>query len=1107
MKKMMSSLLSAVLILSSILVVFTLHPGKAEAAVFPISSNRLLQDEDNPNLYYFVGMVYYEVWKNNSGQWTGGGHKPGDTVAVVDGGTYEFTFGSSRKIKDIRIKPFDFNWELADETFETSRTGELAVNRKQYYQDATSTRSYNNYRNTPVVGKGTNVGQKEVFVLNGTLEAVKQVDRRLEEETENGQIFGENVEGWRYFFPTLFTIELEPEEGKAIVQHWTTTGQRLNNVDGFQDREEKLEKNVDYRFTHTPGTEEYTYVGHKKSTVEPPSGGEITPGDPSGFKYDATFPIYYVNFYYKKEGNPPPPDPEIPEASCTAPTPGTTIDGRYMDPVVTAKISADRRGSEQFDVLQGIPTSESLYGNILARNYLAQHSFVQMSGVCTFTVNVEKTWTLHWDPGQPGPPGPNGEPTTIPDPQQMPETVVQQYTVERPYSYWVIDNLEVYKIDEGQLKNYALPGDQISITPQGYEPPEFTVDQTGAFYPPSPPNPIVAPPGSFGGSSYSSPPSPPSENLQSVAEEGVKKVEVTNDSLVFNGATIMSGCRVDESGPTPRTIPEPPQINENVLYKPGNIISSSKTNRENTTSSGTIYYGLMEGNINGGSNKNFPIYGINTVTVHTPVVNYSSVTDDREHNQKTNPNYNRAAFILDRPFTVRIPTNGQHRNYPGYGNRDYAKYFRTKQVQFPFDVYNSSRTQFYPKNTWIDIPVNQLDTEFFLPVWVDEGDYQVYFRNIAENAPPELPYQYDANLDLVNHVAVDEVSVEVIGRLYDFQVTDIADYNWESVFRTQIGSTLPTGLSYWVGMNGIDGAPRGNSEQYTLPILPGSHPAEGYKNVAVKTGYHFKFDFKTKGNMFGKEDGIRITPTFHFVSKDGQYRFPVDLYYKTNESNFVKIGSEEDKVQRYVIMNDRLRNVPAEEMIDTASFKFDNYFTTGQLGSMTKQEYTEQFISKDAKQKTPVGGYNLLLLPEQLRTFIGPKTNLPASVNVQRANAAVQNWYGEYSLPAEPYVVEAGTDIAEYGRTHGGLDDNSPIFFKNGYIIVNFDIETIRNGDLNNPHLQYINAPLMNQWQLEGYQRIKFDSFGNRFTLQDGDVVFYHADLSSRDDFSPQVPF
>ena len=134
----------------------------------------------------------------------------------------------------------------------------------------------------------------------------------------------------------------------------------------------------------------------------------------------------------------------------------------------------------------------------------------------------------------------------------------------------------------------------------------------------------------------------------------------------------------------------------------------------------------------------------------------------------------------------------------------------------------------------------------------------------------------------MNHVATDEVSVEVIGRLYDFHITDIADYKWESVFRTQPGDTNPTGISYWVGTKGIDGEPRGNTPQFTLPIRPGSNPIQGFKNVAVKTGYHFKFDFKSKGNMFGKEDGIRITPTFHFVSKDGQYRFPVDLYYKTN---------------------------------------------------------------------------------------------------------------------------------------------------------------------------------------------------------------------------------
>ena len=105
-----------------------------------------------------------------------------------------------------------------------------------------------------------------------------------------------------------------------------------------------------------------------------------------------------------------------------------------------------------------------------------------------------------------------------------------------------------------------------------------------------------------------------------------------------------------------------------------------------------------------------------------------------------------------------------------------------KQVKFPFDVYNADRSQFIPAKTWVDIPVNQLDTSFYLPVWVDEGNYEIEFRNIAENAPSNFTEQQDANTNLAHHVAADTVPVEVIGRLYDFHVTDISDYNWENVF-------------------------------------------------------------------------------------------------------------------------------------------------------------------------------------------------------------------------------------------------------------------------------------------------------------------------------------
>jgi hypothetical protein len=452
-----------------------------------------------------------------------------------------------------------------------------------------------------------------------------------------------------------------------------------------------------------------------------------------------------------------------------------------------------------------------------------------------------------------------------------------------------------------------------------------------------------------------------------------------------------------------------------------------------------------------------------------------------------------------------MPTSGQHLNIQGYGNRDYAKYFRNKQVWFPFDVYNENRTQLYPQHTWIDIPIHQLETTFYLPVWVDEGNYDVLFRSIAENAPPNFTTQSLANTDLANHVATDVEPVEVIGRIYDFHMTDIADYNWESVFRKQQGSALPTGNSYWVGLRGIDGNGRGNRQPFTLPIRLGSHPEAGMKNIAVKTGYHFKFDLKTKGNMFGRGDGIRITPTFDYASSDGTKRQEVDLYYHSASKYFVRIGSAEDKEKRYVILNERLRNVPLDSLRDTASYYYDAAGSNGgDVGS--RDVFIAQYLKQTEKQ-TWVGNWTWMILPEQLRIFIG-NGRIPnnASVSANRAFAAEQQWYGEYSLPAAVYAVPKGTNLAEYGRTHT-LNEKSPIFLKHGFIIVNFNIETIRNRDVDHPHLQYIHGPAMNafpylnQWGLEGFERTVKDAYQHTFQLKEGDVIFYHADKSSYDDF------
>ena len=741
-------------------------------------------------------------------------------------------------------------------------------------------------------------------------------------------------------------------------------------------------------------------------------------------------------------GTPDPTIPPDPTGSCTVPVPGTKTPNLVMDPKVSAMIKADNRGNEQFDVLLGIPTSEFLYANAFAHNYLFKSSFVQMSGKCTFEVPVEKTFLKKWkEPGTDD----EGKPTQ--EDMEEEENVSDVVTVERPYSFWVVDNLEVYKIQEATLQNAALPGGGVTLEPRNYTPPDYHFKQQGGIVKEPEAQSVVLPSQTVGKDipNYSG-------EFKAAAEKAIGKVRVQNDLLVFQGKTIMSGHAVDENGSSPGTIPSPTVISENILYKNRLLLHSEKVNAKNVPSSGTIYYKLLPERIHGGTDQEFPIPGINPVTIHTPVVTYASVSDDRAHNQKTKPSLNRAALILERPFTVRLPTGGQHVTYPGYGNRDYANYIRTKQVWFPFDVYSGDRSRFIPKRTWIDLPVHQLDTTFFLPVWIDEGNYSVLFRTIAENAPAQFTTQPNANTELGNHVSTDVVEVEVIGRLYDFRVSDIVDYNWEK---------------------------------------------------AVKTGYHFKFDLKTKGNMFGPKDSIRITPSLYYVGKDGKARFPVDLYYHSNDRYFIRIGSQEDQAGRYVILNERLRNVPMEQLIDTASYKYDR---EGQGVSLSRQAYIEQYIEKWTKRKTPVGGYGGLLLPEAVRTFIGPKSNLPDTADAQRANVSIQQWYGEYSLPAEVYIVRAGTDIAEYGRTHGGLHDQSPIFLRDGYLVVNFNIETIREGRTAVPHLQYIHAPLMNQWRLEGFERTIRDSFGRTFALRDGDVLFYHANLSSRDDFGAMVP-
>lgn len=835
-----------------------------------------------------------------------------------------------------------------------------------------------------------------------------------------------------------------------------------------------------------------------------------------------------------------PPGGETPPGGGTPPAPSCTVtiqpggtantmNAQLLTVTPEGKIESQ---TGEFDVIQGIPSSELLRTEVETPEYMFEQLYEQQRGKVVYSITVTKTFNLSWTiPGTPGNPGPPPTPGTPAVP--MSETVTQAVTVEvvRDYSYWNVSVFDIWTAYSALIENYALPNGESLMM---YASP-ITADATQSLDPKSHVFPSICPiinlPSSSinGGSSRPSVPDFTAE-AKSAAESAVKAPDVKNDKATLKGNTLMSDALTSGGhGPTPSNVPMPSKV---ILEKNNLLIDPLKTNYWQSPSEGLMTYKGVFGLNGTPAQKDIP-FDVNVVTVHTPVVIYARATDDKEHDQRinppkrstpANPDTDRHAFILDRPFTVTLPTNGQHRNIPGYGNRDYAKYTKSKQVRFPFDVYSETKQAFYPANTWIEVPVGMKDVTFFLPVWVTEGEYTIDYRVFAINALPSGDFgghEEEANITIPNslwnvspagtlsaaHTAIDSIEVDVVGRLYDFQVTDIEDYNWQDVFRDTDGIT-PSGKSYFVGLNSTDGDKRGNENPFVLPVSHASHPS-GIKNLAVKKGYDFKFNFKTKGDMQSLKDAIRIKPRFYFVNTDGTNRQEVDLYYHTNNKKFIKIGSEADKTYREVVLNEPSRNVDMNEIANNAYHYYDfadRFNLTELKDEHTRTSFARNYTKFLSREKIQTGPYGWQILNWNLRTYRGP-LDAPNNTMIPKEEIVTkeQTWYGEYSIPASTYVVPKDSKINEVGRV-SGLNDNHPIFLKDGYIIVNFDIETINEGDLENPYLSYYNAYYMSQWtDMEGFQPSFTDHYGNVFNSEEGDVIYYYGDQSSLDDFSSSV--
>jgi hypothetical protein len=861
--------------------------------------------------------------------------------------------------------------------------------------------------------------------------------------------------------------------------------------------------------------------------------------------YKASTPIVSVTPIPTK-----PPTTVTPTPTIPAPTPevvpeSDSVSKSLTSAFTTGEIRADDRGSEKFIATAGVPTTESLYGQVTAKEYLLGYQLVKKVGKICYSVPVKKDYILKWKSATPG----NAKDIT------ETVTITQYKSVNRVYGYWEITNLEYYNINNAILGNYALPEGQLTLTPNSsyYNPPSIsyyhTTDTNYHIIPPAEvANGITLASETITGGT--SKPAIPIEDFTNEALTKTGKIQARSDSLVFGGVTVMSS--------QPSEV-EAPMINKtaltdcssytkkNALYDNDQVIKATKSNGLYSSSGNIAYKAIAKIGSSNPDIANYAILGINDIVIHTPVLCDPIVTvDNDKYVQLISPTKDCVELVLDpdsnlNDFTLKISNTGFHTGIAGYFTRDFSQSYHDSkasyiaeengllrnEVKFPFDVFidkgndNQKSNDDYVKfGTWITLGTST--ERFYVPTWTKEGVYTVDCRTVAVNVGDHIhDTETYSNKNRINYVATNTVKIEVSGRIYGLTLYDISDYPmWQEAFRIPKSSDLkrnyankyPDGTesstynknysySYTVGTNDQYGNDNGRNVKYTFPLVNGSHPF--YKNQGIlKTGYMFRFSLDTIGDMFGDEASVVVKPSFYFVDKNGKNRTAIDLYYTEEinnvSKNLVKVGGNIDKTNiKSYYTGDLNLGIPVSEMKATATSRNEKY---GNFLWRNSPMFTFSKIWLNYAFRTLVGqNYS-----ESIKKLDSFEDIQKSGVKEKDSDQSMQRWYGQYYIPNKVHAVKKGYDVMDYAGKHG-VDYDEDFWLTDGYIIVNFNIYTMEN---ENKHLSYINATNYqnngncSMWVMEGAPLSKSSYKGPKFDFFAGDFFIYYANKKMSDDYS-----
>ncbi len=729
-----------------------------------------------------------------------------------------------------------------------------------------------------------------------------------------------------------------------------------------------------------------------------------------------------------------------------------------------AVIASNKRNEEIFDVTQGIPTQKNIYASVTCPRYLADVDYDQVKSKIDFMVNVSRTYHLTWYPN--GDDGPASTDTV---------TVSKSITVSRPYSYYKVNFFGIYTPKQCTLNGDFFENGGIQIDPAG----EIDIDVDVIRQTVNMKNPLGKTSLSVSLSGMSlvggrTRPGIPNEDFNPYAQAAVPELLVRNDAVRFEGITISGGDFVNTSTQPPVPIPVPGEVDPNFFYKEDILIPTFTQNGVYEPTGEVRYEKVI--NINTSEELNREIEDINNVVIHSPVVCYADITSRIDDVQAHTVDESISQLIIGDTFDVNFPYSGQHKDIPGYGDRSYEDSTRLKQVRFSFDSYKGDgySENFYKANTWIDVDKDV--EQFFIPEWASETDNAIIsFRAVANNLKDEelgvQRFELNHNLSIENYKAVEVKRAQLIGKIYDFEISFATDPAYETHFETGSGV-------FKVG----DKDEFGNEERTdnNFPLCGEKIDDEKYLGRQLKLGYKIKFSFKTSGDMLGKDDIAIITPTYKLIDDEGNIR-NIKLYHISG-GKLIDIGNG---VKREMVLYSDGRRIKKNEMKKTA------YALSLQdrESPLTYEKYLKKLTSKKG---IDISYNNKIILTEYQKTYIGEVTN--PQVQIGDIISSKQKWYGEFYLPNNTFAVYEDTDLSTYDK----LSLTDDVFIKEGVIVVNVkvdlyhDIAAISDIESREPYISYTTDKYGNQWEKEGFELTQQIN-GNEVELEYGDLCVYYA--------------